>query len=406
MDFLRHKNLYKLYLSEFFWGLYFAIPIQALFYTAKGLSFSEIMWLESILFIAIMMFEIPTGIFGDKIGRKWSRISGTLLLIISWIPWFMADQDFFLYALAFFITGIGIAFFSGSEEAFVYDELKQHGEESKMQKYYGYYIGARKIGFIISSLVGGFLAVRGDMGTFLLLFKLSVLAELVSLVIAFFIKEPKRTPEGEKKEHGPDQPFMLFKNGLKLLKQNPKLRRIALLSIFSTPFMVVMTYAFQPYFQHSNVPMAWFGIALAVASVISLASTIFAQKIEHWFGVEKGMLIVTLAPAFLWIIMGLIFSPVWAVVLFILHEGFSNFRDPIFTDYQNRHIESYNRATVLSTISLIGGFFYMIMRPIFGYLIDINLSLGFVAIGAVIIIGSIAFRIQHKHTVIFESNDI
>jgi len=364
------------------------------------------MWLESILLVGTMLCEIPTGIFGDKIGRKWSIACGAFMLIISWIPWFMADHNFYLYALSFFVTGIGIAFYSGAEEAIIFDDLKTRGEEDKMQKYYGYYLGARKIGFIVSSIIGGLLAVRGDMGTFLFLFKLSFLAEIGSFIVILFLKEPKRTPNGDKKEHAPDKPFMLFKNGLKLLKENPKLRRIALLSIFSTPFMVVMTYAFQPYFQRSQVPMAWFGIALAVASAISLATTLFAQKIEHWFGVEKGMLIVTLAPAFLWILTGIIFSPVIAVVLFVLYEGFSNFRDPIFTDYQNRHIESYNRATVLSTISLLGSFFYIIMRPVFGYLIDINLSLGFIAIGAVIIIGSIAFRIQHKHTVKFEPYDL
>lgn len=406
MNFLRHKNLYKLYLSEFLFGLYFVIPIQALFYAAQGLSFAQIMWLESILLAGIMLCEIPTGIFGDRIGRKWSIACGAFMLIISWIPWFMADHNFYLYALSFFITGIGLAFYSGAEEAIIFDDLKTRGEEGKMQKYYGYYVGARKVGFIVSSIVGGLLAVRGDMGTFLFLFKLSVLSEIASLIVILFLKEPKKSKEGTDRERAQERPFALFKNGLKLLKNNPKLQRIALLSIFSTPFMVVMTYAFQPYFQSSDVPMAWFGIALAVASAISLASTLFAQKVESWFGVERGMLIVTLVPAILWILMGILFSPVLAVVLFILYEGFSNFRDPIFTDYQNRHIESYNRATVLSTISLLGSFFYIIMRPVFGYLIDINLSLGFIAIGIVIFIGSIAFRIEHKHTVRFEPNDV
>jgi hypothetical protein len=46
------------------------------------------------------------------------------------------------------------------------------------------------------------------------------------------------------------------------------------------------------------------------------------------------------------------------------------------------------------------------MRPIFGHLIDINLSLGFIAIAAVIIIGSLVFRIKEKHIVKFEPYDL
>jgi hypothetical protein len=140
--------------------------------------------------------------------------------------------------------------------------------------------------------------------------------------------------------------------------------------------------------------------------MLSMASTIFAHKIEKWFGVERGMLVVTFIPAILWIMMAVIFNPVIAVLLYVLHSGFSNFRNPIFSDYQNRHIESYNRATVLSIISLLASIFYIIMRPIFGYLIDINLSLGFVAIAAVIIVGSLLFRIKEKHVVKFELYDL
>ncbi|MCL5410562.1 MAG: MFS transporter [Patescibacteria group bacterium] len=401
-----YKNLYKLIAAEFMCGLYFAVPIQTLFYAAKGLSFTQIMWLDSILLIGLMIFEIPTGIFGDKIGRKWSIAFGALILSLSWIPFFMADTNFYLYGLSFFLSGIAIAFYSGAEEAFIYDELKSFGQESKMQKFFGYYNGARILAVAISSLIGGFLAVRQDMSSFLLLFKLSVIGEIISFLVLTTLKEPPLSEIGRKREHAPEKPLTLFKNGLTLLKNNSDLRRIALLSICSGPFIYVMVYAFQPYFKLAHVPNVWFGIAVSIASLLSMASTVFAHKIEKWFGVEKGMLIVTFIPAFIWLLMGIIFNPIFAVVLYILHTGFSGVRLPIFSDYQNRHIESYNRATVLSIISLMGSLFNIIMRPIFGRLIDINLSLGFITIAAVIIIGSLMFRIKEKHIVKFEPYDI
>lgn len=394
---MNYKNLKKLMISNFMFGLYFAVPIQTLFYFAKGLSFTQIMWFESFLLIGSMIFEIPTGIFGDKIGRKWSIALGALMIILSWIPFFMADKNFYLYGLSFFITGVGVAFYSGAEEAFIYDELKSQGQESKMQKFFGYYTGAHILAVAIASLIGGFLAIRQDMASFMFLFKLSVIGEIISFIILTTLKEPPISKIGEEKEHAPEKPFTLFKNGLALLKENPKLRRIALLFIFSIPFSYVAIYAFQPYFKIASVPIVWFGIASFLASGFSLLSTIFAHKIEGWFGIERGMLIITLVPGILWIAMGLIFNPALAVILYVLNMGFSNFRNPIFTDYQNRHIESYNRATVLSTLSLLGSIYYIISRPIVGYLIDLNLMLGFIVIGLVVIIGSYAFRIDSNH---------
>jgi len=401
-----YKNLYRLFIAEFAFGLHFAVPILTLFYAAKGLSFTQIMWLESFFLMGMMLFEIPTGIFGDKIGRKWSMVFGSLLFVISWIPFFLADKNFNLYAMSFFLSGIGMSFYSGSEEAFIYDELKTYGQEKKMQKYFGYYVAVGTFATAISSLAGGFLAIHQNMASFLLLFKLSVFGEVASFFILLTLKEPMLSEIGRKKEHAEEKSFALFGNGLKLLRDNPNLRRIALLSIFSTPFVYILIYAFQPYFKTAHVPNIWFGIATFLAYMLSMASTIFAHKIEKWFGIEKGMLIVTFVPAILWILMAIIFNPIFAVISYILHFGISRARDPIFSDYQNRHIESYNRATVLSTISLLGSMFYIVMRPIFGHLIDINLSLGFIAIAAVIIIGSLVFRIKEKHIVKFEPYDL
>ncbi|MDO8512893.1 MAG: MFS transporter [bacterium] len=392
------KNIYKFIASEFFLALYFALPISTLFFIAKGIPFFQIMLLESFLVVAMLLFEIPTGIFGDKFGRKWSIAAGTFLFIVSWIPWLLADNNFWLYALSEFITGIALTFYSGSEEALMYDELKYIGKENQMQKYYGLYVGIRKVGVGLASLLGGYLAIKHDMPSFYLLFKLSIVAEIISLLIILTIKESPRTRFGNEKAQQPQKAMVFLKNGLTLLKNNKKLQRIALLMIFSTPFAMILTWGYQLYFQDAHVSNAWFGVAAGIASGISVFTSIFAHKLEKWFGVDRSMLLITLIPPVLWILMGLIFHPIIAIILMIANWSITNFREPIFTDYQNRHIESYNRATVLSTISLFGNVYALIMRPLFGFLIGYNLALGFILLGIVILIGSLLFRVKTEHT--------
>ncbi len=64
------KNISRFYIYVFFWNLCFFVPIMILFYQSFGLSMTQIMFLESIFAISIVVFQMPTGIFADKVGRK------------------------------------------------------------------------------------------------------------------------------------------------------------------------------------------------------------------------------------------------------------------------------------------------------------------------------------------------
>ncbi len=77
-----------------------------------GLSFSEIMILESIFTGAIFLFEIPTGTIADKFGRKTTLfIFLTLIMISSLSLMFIPKVDTFLI-----IPLIGMLYFSWSGE--------------------------------------------------------------------------------------------------------------------------------------------------------------------------------------------------------------------------------------------------------------------------------------------------
>ncbi|HLD64044.1 MAG TPA: MFS transporter [Candidatus Peribacteraceae bacterium] len=390
------QNLHRLILAKFLSSLYFSVPIQTLFFFAKGLTFTEIMLLESLLLIGIMLFEVPTGILGDRIGRKWSIVCGVIVGLLAWIPWFLAD-GFALFGLSFFLSGIAIAFQSGSDQALIYDDLKSRGEEANVQRIMGRYFGSMTFGTAVAALIGGYLAASQRLDIFYDLYKLNVVVQFLGLLVLLTVKEPKRTATGEERAHGPETSFTLFKEGVRRLSSHAKLRRIALLSLFTMPFSFVLIYIFQPYFLSAGVPATWYGVAVFIASLLSINAKIFAHKIEQWFGVSRGALLVTLLPAVFWFLMAMVFHPVYSVLLYILNDASGNVRDPIFSDYLNRHIESHNRATVLSTISLLGSLYAVIVRPIIGLVADIDIRYGFMMMGLIIVIGALYFRISDEH---------
>lgn len=191
-------NFQKILAAKFLSNLYFAIPVQTLFLFAKGLSFTQIMLLESALLLGDLLFELPSGVLGDRIGRKWSIVVGQVIILCAWIPWFVGDT-FVYFALSFFISGIGSAFQSGSDEALIYDDLKERKQEKFMQKFMGRYQAAMTLGFAIASLAGGFLAMSHNIDAFYLLYKLTVIMQVVGLCLFLTVREPALSTEGRKK---------------------------------------------------------------------------------------------------------------------------------------------------------------------------------------------------------------
>lgn len=380
----------RLTFAKFFSSFYFALPIQTLFFFLKGLPFSSIMILESILLVSIFLFEVPTGILGDRIGRKWSIVCGAIFQLLAWIPWFLAD-GFFLFAISFLLSGIGIAFQSGSDQAMMFDSLKSEGKESDMQKISGRYFASMSLATACAGFISALLLKSNNPDNFYILYRATVAMQIFGTIVLFTIKESKESLIAQNMREQPQSNLIFFLNSAKEIFCKSKLRKLTLLYLTTLPFSYVLIYIFQPYFQASSVPLYWYGYAVMVASLVSAFSKSFAYKLEKYFGINRGLLILTLSPAILWLLMGIVFNPVAAVLIFIFNDGAGNARSPVFADYLNQQIASSNRATVLSIISVTESLYYMITRPIIGFIADFNLNYAFFFIALLILCGVVIF---------------
>jgi hypothetical protein len=190
---------------------------------------------------------------------------------------------------------------------------------------------------------------------------------------------------------------MLLKNGIMLLKSNTALQRILLLSLLATPFINYLLNFYQPYFIQAHVPGIWLGIALSLASFLGVLTSKYAYLLEKTCGVRKGILIATLLPGVFYMLMATISSSWIAILLFIGAYSSMNLQKPMFADYINRHIESKNRATVLSLISMVSGLYIAFMGLIIGGIADVSLSFAFLVMGSIIIISTLLIKIEHVH---------
>ena len=147
----------RLIMAQSFRSLFFAGPIFTLFLLAKGLTLQQTLTILSVLLISGILFEIPTGVFADKYGRKWSMVAGTFISAGVWFLW-LNIHTFIGFAFAYALFGLANAFCSGSDQALIYDELKSTSREADAQKVFSRYNGAGAVTYGIAAFVGSLIA--------------------------------------------------------------------------------------------------------------------------------------------------------------------------------------------------------------------------------------------------------
>lgn len=389
---LKFDEITKLCLINFFLNLFFLSPVAVFFYQQRGLNYFQILSLESILVLFIFFFEVPTGILADKFGRKKSIIAGTLLLTISPI-FFVFAESYFLFAIAFAISGIGITFHSGIIEAFIYDHLKSQNKEKEMKKAMGSFGSTALVAMVIAPIIGSYIAKDLFMSQFIFVILMTVGAAFVGFLLSLLLKDTG------KKEYSEENPFLLFKSGVKIVGKNKSLLRIILLSVFTSHFLFTLNYLYQPYFQISGVDTAIFGTIFAIALLLSALFQKYAYKFEEKIGMKKAVFLATIIPGIFYIAMAFVFHPIFAIILFVFIRAIMGLKAPLFSEYKNIHIPSKNRATILSLVSMLVALYLVGMRLVIGKLADINLSYAFLLMGGIIIIASIVLRIDEKNII-------
>jgi MFS family permease len=97
-------------------GLYFVVEAH--------LSASQIVFLGTVMSITLVLTDIPTGVWADALGRKWPLVIGHLSLAAGMAMTGMVTA-FPLIVVTQALWGLGWAFLTGADVAWVTDELNQ-----------------------------------------------------------------------------------------------------------------------------------------------------------------------------------------------------------------------------------------------------------------------------------------
>src|SRR4051812_27121856 len=106
--------------ASLIWG------INTIFLLDAGLSNFEAFAVNAFFTVGMVLFEVPTGIVADTVGRRASYLFGTVTLAASTLLYvwlWRVEAPLWAWAVGSILLGLGFTFFSGAVEAWLVDAL-------------------------------------------------------------------------------------------------------------------------------------------------------------------------------------------------------------------------------------------------------------------------------------------
>lgn len=152
MEIIAHKELKTFYLSEFLFNVARVLPhaVLTVILLNKGLSYSEISFIQSMYMFSALILEFPSGVISDLISEKKIYLLSIILIVVSYSIILYSSSPIFL-SIAWFFYGASAAGMSGSLEGYFIKKMNNNSIQIKnFSVNYNYTI-------FFSGLIGGFL---------------------------------------------------------------------------------------------------------------------------------------------------------------------------------------------------------------------------------------------------------
>src|SRR5215210_2948167 len=147
--------------ASFIWG------INTIFLLDAGLSNLEAFAANAFFTAGMVLFEVPTGIVADTVGRRASYLLGTVTLALSTLLYVLLWEitaPFWEWAVASVLIGLGFTFFSGAVEAWLVDALAASGFTGALETVFARGQIVSGVAMLAGSVAGGFIAQVTNLG--------------------------------------------------------------------------------------------------------------------------------------------------------------------------------------------------------------------------------------------------
>ena len=186
------RNIKLLGLFNFFTDFKFHSAVLVIYFARVTGSYALAMSLFSVVMVSSAIFEVPTGIFSDIIGRKKTIMLGAIAATLSAIL-YAAGYSYWPLLVGAILDGLSRAWYSGNNDALLYDSVTQSGNKESFAHHLGKTSSMFQLALMIGAVTGSIMA----QWSFSLIMWLSVIPQIICLVISFSLQNPQRFTKGK-----------------------------------------------------------------------------------------------------------------------------------------------------------------------------------------------------------------
>jgi MFS family permease len=385
--------------TSIIWG------VNTLFLLHAGLDIFQVMLVNTTFTIGQIVFEIPTGVVADTIGRKASLLLGVATLFVSTLLYVAAAQmggNLAVFIVASVLIGLGFTFQTGATDAWLVDALDHVEWDGGKEQVFAWGGMTFGVAMLFGTIIGG---VLGQIDLSFPYYARSAILVLCFAAIAVFMKDMGFEPRALAVSSFGEETRKILAAGVQYGWRNKVVRPLLFVSLLQGVFFLYAFYSSQPYFLDLlQRNLVW--VAAAVTAGVSIMSIVGNALVKPIMAGPNGRRRAALVLAALTGMQGVLAVGIAtvglvvpqgahglaafsiAVAMWLVFGVIMGVTGPVRQSFLNEQIPSAQRATVLSVDAFFADVGGSAGQPALGYVAKVaSIQVGWL-IGAVALLVS------------------
>lgn len=353
------RNLYLLYTISLLQGMVFYSSVATLYRQAVGVTIFQITLIESISLILTIAFELPWGVFADRIGYKRTFVICNMLFFVSKIIFWQAES-FFGFLSERILLSVVISGLSGVDSSILYLSCKK----KDVQRAFSIYQSLGTVGVLAAA--GIYAVFVGE--DYRLAGFLTMISYGAAAILSLGTREVKPEEEREK---------VNLRKVLAVLKEMVSNRRLLLLvvagAVLGQVNQTITVFFNQLQYVNAGMSPRAISVSYMIVTISGMAGVFSAGLSKRIRPIKFGVLCFG-GSSVACVLLAFTDNPWSSVLAVVLISVFFNLFNPLYGEQENAAIDTKDRATALSMNAVIADLIAVVTNLIFGKLAELDLS--------------------------------